>query len=583
MITVEGSLATARPESFVAPDVIPPPPSRLHGEAFAAMCRAKVCADGIDTADAELQPGFTAGDVQTTWEALSPDARQDPERVALFAKTFFHFPKRTPVESTRRPDLSLSGYSRDCMLRSARTARATVGSQIGLPYRILPPGGRFDVTEPERGRTYGWDRWPTYRGAILMGAWGWGMLRSALGNAKYIIRKLNGNDPNGNATYFQDRSQPPVAPRLVRLLAEHEGPQVMGEFLESMVAHFQYWNEGADDPDKLGTEPGSTYRRVVRMPNGAVMYRFYDDGPDKGLGPRDEMYAVDLEILADYEHALGRPATDAEKKRLFTNIRATAEHGEDFTVDLCEDGQNLYTLNTIDRASVKLNALQAENAQIIAAANRIQAENTHSPKLAEQYVQEAIRYETRALELADCIEQYCLTDNGWLADFNIVQGKTMPGTAMNGVFALSAGIIRPELAIPMLETMEEIFLHSGGFVNTLHDQSTQQWDNTAWPIMQLEAVDAAVRYGRYDLALKWCDVWLNANDLMYQKYGCLFEKSDPNRPGEPGNGGEYDCVKDLLMSHGVDMALRAMRPHLAKKAAEQAMEKMCVAAGQLVM
>jgi alpha,alpha-trehalase len=345
------------------------------------------------------------------------------------------------------------------------------------------------------------------------------------------------------------------------------------------------WREGADDPNKLGLAPGSVYKNVFRLPNGGFGYRDHD----AARGPRDEMRETDLDLLREWatirsgkaatEWATarsGQAPSEEEAMLLFDSLRVSAATGEDFReVDQVQAGSDkFYTLRTAHLASIRLNALQYENACKLAYIYRQKAAialETAGDDLTEVLAatDKAIFFETEAANLQQNIQRYFKTKHGYCADYNFVTQKTQPGDALAGVFALGAGVFSQETGSAMLDEVEKRFGRPGGLVNTLAKNSKQQWDNNAWAIMQMEAVDAAVRYQRYDLALLWTKRWLASNDLMFEKYHVLYEKSNPDLPGEPGGAGEYDCVENLLMSLAVDLYLRDKLGRLETMAASR--------------
>lgn len=557
------------------------PPSALYGEAFhdIALAELDIFRDGIDLADSvwKLPPE----EIRQRYAELKAQPDFSREHIKAFAMQYIQPPIRTTVEHERRRDLNLLQYCHHVILKSARTPYRTIGTQIGLEEESLSPGGRFDTPGEGLGRVYNWDFWPVARALARfpgkLRARGLQLYRSGLNNTVSLIKRTGGNNPNGNSTYFQYRSQPNIFPGAVRHFAEATGDEEdLLEYLESIEAHHQYWREGADDPEKLGAAAGKQYRRVVRMPEFEVAYRNYDDGVDHGLGPRDEMYAQDVKefkAFDDYQlKTLGRRATPEERRKFFLDKRAGAEQGEDYTGAVYKDGVNPETIHTTDLVPVKINALMCDSARTLAYGFRLKAARATDPDEIAEYTRKADEYEREGNELAAIIEKYCVVEeeNGdvWLADYDLVAGEQKPAKSLSAVFALSRGIIRPELAGRMLETMERKFLRDSGFINSLYE-TNEQWDKAVWPIMQMEAVDAAKRYGRYDLAYKWSKIFINTCEKMYDVEGYLCEKFDPDHPGQAGGGGEYDCVKDLLMTIGTYIEMKAMNQELKWLARKQ--------------
>jgi len=104
-----------------------------------------------------------------------------------------------------------------------------------------------------------------------------------------------GHIPNGTRSYYLGRSQPPFFAAMVARAAARDGDAVLTKFLPQLLREHEFWMEGAD---KLA--PGSAHRRVVRLRNGTVLNRYWDDRET----PREESYREDVETA----RASARPA-----------------------------------------------------------------------------------------------------------------------------------------------------------------------------------------------------------------------------------------------------------------------------------
>jgi len=572
------------------------------------MCFSGLRDDGIDYADTTPKHGLTDEEINGDWQAFleahqsefevvdsDPEDSFDDKLVDVFENisdetirdlqnfclAHFDFPVRERADPHTPPeDETITEYSLRIMKHSVRRPSLDSGSQIGVDEEGLEPGGRFGVPKEGYGRIFNWDSEPNLRGAVALDKeWGLSMAHNTLRMFSKLADRLDGCIPNVNTTWSATRSQPPNFVRLVRLLAQQEGEQVIQTYLPLMEKHYQFWRSGADT---LSDKPGSVHRRVVRMPNGKIMYRHWDDAS----GPRDEMYAQDLRTLRDLKRQLGRRPTPAERDRLLGSLRASAESGQDFRLVDTEDAASLCKLRTVELNPIVLNSLMYENAQMIALGYRQKAEEAR--RIGDRV--EATRctaifewYEREAQDISDCIHEYCLTTDGFCADYDFVNGVTLPGNALGAAFALSAGVFSQANGERMLEYIHQKFLKPGGLVNTLLEASTEQWDNNAWPIMQLAAIDGAILYGRFDLALAWTQRWLHCNDLMFAVYRGLLEKSNAQTPGAAGDQGEYEVVPDLLMSIGTDAELRRMLPWLEEMAAAMTREKDETAVGSVAV
>ena len=157
-------------------------------------------------------------------------------------------------------------------------------------------------------------------------------------NFAWLIDRY-GHVPNGNRSYYLSRSQPPFFPLMVELLAAREGSAAYQEFLPQLRREYDFWMDGADS-----VEAGQARRRVVRLPDGALLNRYWDDRDI----PREESWREDIETA----RASGRPPAE-----VYRNLRAAAESGWDFSSRWFADGRTLGTIRTVELAPVDLNSL----------------------------------------------------------------------------------------------------------------------------------------------------------------------------------------------------------------------------------
>lgn len=59
---------------------------------------------------------------------------------------------------------------------------------------------------------------------------------------------------------------------MVSLLATHDGDQVLKTYQPQLEKEYRYWMAGAD-----ALAPGNADKRAVRMPDGALLNRYWDD------------------------------------------------------------------------------------------------------------------------------------------------------------------------------------------------------------------------------------------------------------------------------------------------------------------
>ncbi len=181
------------------------------------------------------------------------------------------------------------------VLTRAADTTASYSSLIPLPHPYVVPGGRFR-------EVYYWDSYFTMLGLVRSGRVD--LVRDMLDNFAYLVRTV-GHIPNGNRTYYLSRSQPPFFAVMVGLYAQAADTADALRYVDALEAEHAFWMAGAE---RLA--PGTAYRRVVRLPDGALLNRYWDDDPE----PRPESYRE------DYRLAQTVPA--AARDSLYRNIRA---------------------------------------------------------------------------------------------------------------------------------------------------------------------------------------------------------------------------------------------------------------------
>src|SRR5438128_5885248 len=177
-------------------------------------------------------------------------------------------------------------------------------SLIPLPHPYVVPGGRFR-------EIYYWDSYFTMLGLVASGRTD--LVRNMLDNFAYLVETI-GHIPNGNRTYYLTRSQPPYFAAMVGLYATATDTTQALRYLDALVAEHAFWMDGAE---RLA--PAQAYARVVRLPDGSLLNRYWDDRAE----PRPESYRPDYE--------LAQTVPEGQRDALYRNLRATAESGWDFS------------------------------------------------------------------------------------------------------------------------------------------------------------------------------------------------------------------------------------------------------------
>ncbi|STW11118.1 cytoplasmic trehalase [Klebsiella pneumoniae subsp. rhinoscleromatis] len=146
-----------------------------------------------------------------------------------------------------------------------------------------------------------------------------------------------GHIPNGNRTYYLSRSQPPVFALMVELF-EEDGVRGAKRYLDHLKMEHAFWMDGAES-----LIPHQAYRHVVRMPDGSLLNRYWDDRDT----PRDESWREDVETA---RHS-GRPANE-----VYRDLRAGAASGWDYSSRWLRDITRLASIRTTQFIPIDLNA-----------------------------------------------------------------------------------------------------------------------------------------------------------------------------------------------------------------------------------
>src|SRR5205823_4973004 len=234
-------------------------------------------------------------------------------------------------------------------------------SLIPLPHPYVVPGGRFR-------EVYYWDSYFTMLGLVASGRTD--LVKSMLDNFAHLIGTV-GHIPNGNRTYYLSRSQPPFFAAMVGLYATATDTTQALRYLDALEAEHAFWMDGAE---RLA--PGEAYARVVRLSDGSLLNRYWDDRAE----PRPESYRP------DYELAQALPG--AQREAFYRNVRATAESGWDFSSRWMRDPKDLRTLETTQLVPVDLNSLLYHAEVTIAALRRVRG-RTGDGAVAERFARAA--------------------------------------------------------------------------------------------------------------------------------------------------------------------------------------------------
>ncbi len=494
-------------------------PDESMGELFDAVQKQRVYQDGKTFVDMVPRKRVKALAKEYSTERADPDFSLQE----FVNRHFYEFrpPKHAPYVPAA--DTAAREHVKNLWPQLTRRNRKNRGSLIALPYEYVVPGGRFS-------EQFYWDSYFIMLGLAADNEWQ--LLHGMLRNYSYMLRKY-GHIPTANRTYFLSRSQPPFFALMVKLFARHRGrTRAYAEYLPSLLIEYRYWMKGrriiaGQTPDR------PAYARVVRMPNGMVLNRYYDDKTT----PRPESRREDIETA--------ELAGNENKDKIFLDLRAGAESGWDFSSRWFKNANDIESIHTTDIVAVDLNCLLYQLEQTIAEAYTL----IKQPFLAQRFYKLAERR-------AEAVRRYCWNETSqFFDDYDFRSGHVTGQYTLAGVYPLYAKIATSEQAALVAKQLEERFLHDGGLTSTLIDNG-QQWDApNGWAPLQWVAIQGLREYGYYDLANTIRDRWLAANEAVFASERKMVEKYDVVHPGA-GGGGEYPLQDGFGWTNGVYAALK---------------------------
>lgn len=516
---LQPSQALPATQVFAAPKT----PAELYGELFRQVQTQKIFPDSKAFVDAvaRREPAAIVAAYQRERAAPGFDLRH------FVAREF----SITPPETTEYHTQAGQDVRRHIdqlwpILTRPPNQAVSFSSRLPLPHRYVVPGGRFN-------EMYYWDSYFTLVGLQASGEHE--LVRAMCDNFAWLIERY-GHIPNGTRTYYLSRSQPPFFAAMVELQAAHEGPGAYARYRGALRKEYDFWMQGA------GQLPaGQAHRRVVRLPDGSLLNRYWDDSAT----PREESYREDVATAA---------ASKRPKEEVYRNLRAAAESGWDFSSRWFADGRTLTSIRTVELIPVDLNSLLYQLERTLSLAYEM-----NSSARAEEFKQRAAARRAAVQKYLWNAKAQAFTDYLWRE--GRLNGEVTAATASPLFFGLANKDQAPALA----EAMRTQLLKAHGLVST--PQTTgEQWDApNGWAPLQWLAIEGLRRYGQNELAETIARRWIKQNLAVFRATGKLVEKYDVTAAGTgAAGGGEYPLQDGFGWTNGVLRALLLRYPELAQ-------------------
>ncbi|KEL81634.1 periplasmic trehalase [Citrobacter freundii] len=497
-----------------APAATPQPPDILLGPLFNDVQTAKLFPDQKTFADAvpNSDPLMILADYRMQKNQSGFDLRH-------FVEVNFTLPKEgekyvPPAGQSLREHIDGLWP----VLTRSTTDAEKWDSLLPLPEPYVVPGGRFR-------EIYYWDSYFTMLG--LAESNHWDKVSDMVANFAYEIDSW-GHIPNGNRTYYLSRSQPPFFAFMVELLAQHDGNDVLKKYLPQMLKEYSYWMEGVET-----LQPGQQNKRVVKLDDGTILNRYWDDRDT----PRPESWVEDI---ATAKSNPNRPATE-----IYRDLRSAAASGWDFSSRWMDNPNQLGTLRTTSIVPVDLNALMYKMEKMIALASKAAGDDA-----------KAAQYDGFANARQKGIEKYLWNDKeGWYADYDLKSHKVRNQLTAAALFPLYVNAAAKDRASKVATATQAHLLQPGGLATT-SVKSGQQWDApNGWAPLQWVAASGLQNYGQDNVAMDVTWRFLTNVQHTYDREKKLVEKYDVSTTGTGGGGGEYPLQDGFGWTNGVTLKM----------------------------
>ncbi|HEV7330617.1 MAG TPA: alpha,alpha-trehalase TreA [Flavisolibacter sp.] len=494
--------------STQVPAQVTPTPDSLWGQLFKDVQLTRAFGDNKTFVD--MVPQQSPQEILNKYTKLK---KRDSATLRQFVQANFYLPANPETKIQKGISLRQHLASLWTTLTRPKDSVRQNSSLLPLPGAYVVPGGRFR-------EIYYWDSYFTMQGLAVNNRYD--LIGDMLDNFQYLIETY-GHIPNGNRNYYLSRSQPPFFALMVELLAMAKGDTIFRKYFPALEKEYAFWMDGSE-----GLKPGQAFRRVVRLEDGTVLNRFFDDSN----APRQESYAEDLHTAQRYTN---------KDSLAYRNLRAGAESGWDFSSRWFADTLHLTTIETTNIIPVDLNALLFSYETILSKAATASGQS-----------EKAADYQLKAERRQKAVLRYCWNaDLQFFFDYDFKEKTTTNKWSAAGAMPLFTELATPHHAMFVKKTLGDKFLKEGGIVTTLY-KTGQQWDApNGWAPLQFIAVKGLMNYGFYELPKTIAERWMAINEKVFAATGKMMEKYNVENTNLISGGGEYPTQDGFGWTNGV--------------------------------
>lgn len=458
---------------------------------------------------ADAVPLFTPQQILSKYSAEKDTKAFD---LKTFVQLHFSLPATTGNHYSSA-DKSLPDHLAELWDVLTRDTDEQGGTLIPLPHPYVVPGGRFR-------EVYYWDSYFTMLG--LQVSQRVDIIQNMVDNFAYLIDQT-GFIPNGNRTYYLGRSQPPFFALMLSVLAQEKGETILFKYLPQLEKEYAFWMDGIENL----SDKNPACRRVVLLPDGSILNRYWDDRDT----PRPEAFIED-------KHIAERSGRDM--KTVYRHIRAAAESGWDFSSRWFRDGKNMETIQTTELIPVDLNCLLYFLETTLC--------RIYEKQRPDQYNRMLQKLGSRKKAITD----YCWNEEkGFYFDYRFTDRQQSESYTLAAAYPLFFKLVNMEQSSRVALCLKEKFLQPGGLTTTLRTTG-QQWDApNGWAPLQWIAYKGLKNTGHGNLADQLKQNWMRNNEKVYAATGKMMEKYNVTGTTAKAGGGEYPNQDGFGWTNGV--------------------------------
>lgn len=368
---------------------------------------------------------------------------------------------------------------------------------IGLPYRYTVPCASDMFQE-----MYYWDTYFTNVGLLADG--NIGLAKNNADNMLFLIEKY-GFMPNGNRTYYLNRSQPPFLSQMVKEIYALTGDKEwLVKAYNTLKKEYIFWQE----------------KRVLI--NGLNSYTGYDINPDD----MDRMVEYGLSRMGYKPEIL----TNEIKQDIYLAIRSFCESGWDCTSRFLEKPHefNWVCLNSL------LYGVES---------------NMHYFATILSNGEEEF-WQTRMDERKEKMQVFWKEDEGIFKDYNPYTEQFSNYASAATFYPLFTGLATPEQAKSIVAALPRFELEYGISAGEANPAWSCQWDYpNIWAPIQFVIYKGLMNYGYIEEAKGIASKYINLIEKNFEKTNNLWEKYNGHTAENTNE--DYDAPKMLGWTSGV--------------------------------